>query len=591
MTPHPVLAGRARWLTSPSTVSVFAGIALATAYAWASLSFPVGTRLAFGVILLVVCVVFNTVGDFIEQRRLRVLAELGRGALAFTSEHLLRAALAVARALDVTLVLVSSFLVGGSFMVGVLWSAVTTAPASAGLRLAVIGLVTAPITSVIAYLSLFGRVRTVHAELVAAGLPAQQLYAALPARSWGGRLVVFALVAAVSPVLLIADLSLERFSGLAARVGNSEGSTARAAIDGAFAQDFGALGLLIAILLVLVCVSAWLAGTAIGGPLRALAQKTQQLAAGRYDGGFLSAEFESLDAAAALFTMEQHVLEALRQLDQTTASITTATAALVASATRGAERLDASAALAQTNATTTELARSASQIAANAQVVSSLAQQTFAAARSGKANADAFAGAMGQVREGNQAIADSVVRLNKRVQQVGRIVGFIDSIADRSDLLALNAELEGNKAGEVGRGFSLVAAEMRRLAESVLQSTREIAGLIEDIRDATNAAVMATEAGVKATDAGAALSGRVGTRLTSIVDFANQSSDAMQRISEATGQQQVGTEQLVSAMTDILRATRASADASGAMTLAHQELVELAEALTGALADFAETRR
>jgi methyl-accepting chemotaxis protein len=289
--------------------------------------------------------------------------------------------------------------------------------------------------------------------------------------------------------------------------------------------------------------------------------------------------------------MEQHLLEALRALDQTSASITTATGALVATTARGAERLDASAALAQTNATTTELARSASQIAANAQVVSSLAQQTFAAARSGKGSADAFAGAMGQVREGNQAIADSVVRLNKRVQQVGRIVGFIDSIADRSDLLALNAELEGNKAGEVGRGFSLVAAEMRRLAESVLQSTREISGLIEDIRDATNAAVMATEAGVKATDAGAALSGRVGARLTSIVDFANQSSEAMQRISEATSQQQLGTEQLVGAMTDILRATRASADASGAMAQAHEELVELAQGLTRALADFAETRR
>jgi methyl-accepting chemotaxis protein len=136
-----------------------------------------------------------------------------------------------------------------------------------------------------------------------------------------------------------------------------------------------------------------------------------------------------------------------------------------------------------------------------------------------------------------------------------------------------------------------VAAERRRLAESVLQSTREISGLIEDIRDATNAAVMATEAGVKATDAGAALSGRVGARLTSIVDFANQSSEAMQRIGAATGQQQLGTEQLVGAMADILRATRASADASGAMAQAHEELVELAQGLGRALADFAETRR
>ena len=74
---------------------------------------------------------------------------------------------------------------------------------------------------------------------------------------------------------------------------------------------------------------------------------------------------------------------------------------------------------------------------------------------------------------------------NKRVQQIGKIVEFINGVADKSDLLALNAELEGTKAGEVGRGFSLVAAEMRRLAENVLESTKEIEGLIEEIREAT----------------------------------------------------------------------------------------------------------
>src|SRR5204862_1839862 len=106
--------------------------------------------------------------------------------------------------------------------------------------------------------------------------------------------------------------------------------------------------------------------------------------------------------------------------------------------------------------------------------VSRLAQQMLDSAQHGKRSAGAFYAAILRVREGNQAIADSVVKLNKRVQQVGRIVEFIDGIADKSDLLALNAELEGNKAGDVGLGFSLIAAEMRRLSESVMGSTREI---------------------------------------------------------------------------------------------------------------------
>src|SRR5262249_57290846 len=127
------------------------------------------------------------------------------------------------------------------------------------------------------------------------------------------------------------------------------------------------------------------------------------------------------------------------------------------------------------------------------------------ATRAGRLKADAFAESMGRMRSDNQRIADSVVRLNKRVQQIGKIVDFINEIADKSDLLALNAELEGTKAGDVGRGFSLVAAEMRRLAENVIRSTRTIEQLIEEIRDATHAAVMATEAGLKTTEAGTLL--------------------------------------------------------------------------------------
>jgi methyl-accepting chemotaxis protein len=238
------------------------------------------------------------------------------------------------------------------------------------------------------------------------------------------------------------------------------------------------------------------------------------------------------------------------------------------------------------SSTTGELARSAREIAANAQRVSELAGETLGAARVGSEGADGFMGAMIQVREGNQAIADSVVRLNKRVQQVGRIIEFINGIADKSDLLALNAELEGNKAGEVGRGFSLVAAEMRRLAESVMQSTREIGGLIDEIRDATNAAVMATEAGVKATDAGGALAQKVGEGLSRIVEYANQSADAMQSISLATSQQQVGTDQLVGAMAEIVQGTATSGTAATDMLAAHDQLISLARDVEKTVARF-----
>jgi methyl-accepting chemotaxis protein len=172
----------------------------------------------------------------------------------------------------------------------------------------------------------------------------------------------------------------------------------------------------------------------------------------------------------------------------------------------------------------------------------------------------------------NQAIADAVVRLNKRVQQIGKVVEFINEIADKSDLLALNAELEGTKAGEPGRGFSLVAAEMRRLAENVLSSTLAIERLIDEIRDATQAAVMATEAGLKTTDRGAAL--------------ARQTSHAVRSISLATQQQQTGTDQLAAAMGDILRVTEENAEATQQMVAANTDLSSLARDLKSTVQRF-----
>jgi methyl-accepting chemotaxis protein len=236
-------------------------------------------------------------------------------------------------------------------------------------------------------------------------------------------------------------------------------------------------------------------------------------------------------------------------------------------------------ALNETFATTEELARSAAQIAENAQEVAGVAQKTLSAAVDGQKSSEQFYASMLRMKLDNQAVADSVVKLNKRMQQIGKIVEFINGIADKSDLLALNAELEGTKAGRVGRGFSLVAAEMRRLSENVMHSTQEIGRLIQEIRDATNAAVMATEAGLKATDAGAASADRVLESLRTILGQATMTSEAVRSISLATQQQQSGTSQLADAMADILRVTEQSADATRQMNSATTDLSALAREL------------
>ncbi|MDP2271532.1 MAG: methyl-accepting chemotaxis protein [Archangium sp.] len=571
------LAGRHRWLTNLSTFAVLAGLFIATAYTWVTIHLPEGTRLVFGVTLVVVIVVFNLTGDTIEQRRLSTLRSLGEGTLPPTTPNLLLAANEVMRMPEVAFWLSLVFLLLGPLVVGFFWSAFSPVPPRVVLQVSFIGLIVAPLTAVLALLVSVPRARQVLRDLVAAGLPVTELYAGIPvAFVLRRRLMVFAGVAVFTPLLLVGDLALSRTRALLDQLVAAPDAAAMQTL--ADAQRSGGLvplvGLVVLVVLA-VSVSAWLFGSMVGGPLKELAEETERLARGEHGAPrFIAGEHETFAASGAIASMEAQLVALLGRLGHAAGQLSGATGALSGSRSNArVQNLDTA------SSTTGELARSAREIALNAQRVSELAKETFGAARVGRDGADGFMTAMVQVREGNQAIADSVVRLNKRVQQVGKIIEFINGIADKSDLLALNAELEGNKAGEVGRGFSLVAAEMRRLAESVMQSTREIGGLIDEIRDATNAAVMATEAGVKATDAGGALAQKVGEGLSRIVDYANQSADAMQSISLATSQQQAGTDQLVGAMAEIVKSTEASGSASREMLSAHDQLIFLARDL------------
>ena len=570
----PIPRNRHRWLGNPGSVATLSGVALAALYASVSVDFPPGTRLSFAIILLVVTLLALAVGDFIEQRNLTTLRALSEGTAPVDPRTLLEAAHEVVRQPEGSFAIVFGFLVFGAIATALTWALVAAPPTESVLRLGAVGILVAPLTSVLAWLACVPRSRVLLRELVDAGLPARDLFAALPVRFiLRRRVMLFSGVAVLTPMMLLVDLSLSRLDGL---LGELVKAPSPASMDALFEASRSAswlpVGGLLVYVLILVSISAWLSGAILGDPLRELAAETERLSRGEHrTPRFIPSESETLAAAAAIAALEDEVIALLFQLGQAARELTQASGALSPDQTapEPAFSLDV------TTSTSGQLARSARDIAGNAQRVSELARRTWTAARSGRDGADGFLTAMSEVRQGNQAIADSVVRLNKRVQQVGRIIEFINGIADRSDLLALNAELEGNKAGEVGRGFSLVAAEMRRLAESVMQSTREIAGLIDDIRDATNAAVMATEAGVKATDAGAGLAQKVSQGLTRIVDYANQSSDAMQRISLATDQQRSGTDQLTVAMDAIVATTGNARTATAQMVEAHRALLAL----------------
>jgi methyl-accepting chemotaxis protein len=249
---------------------------------------------------------------------------------------------------------------------------------------------------------------------------------------------------------------------------------------------------------------------------------------------------------------------------------------LAASTQHETSSTEQAAAIHETTATMEELKHASAQIAENAGAVARVAEETLGAARAGRGAIAEFIQAMQQIRSDGIAVADSIAKLSKRVERIGTVVEVIDEIADRSDLLALNAALEGSRAGEAGKGFSIVAAEMRRLAENVLESTKEIKSLITEIREATANAGSAADASKVATESGEKLGAVAAQAVEGILAGVQETSDAARVINLATQQQRTATEQVVASMAEIEDVTRQTTQASKQATGASAELSQLA---------------
>ncbi|HEY8207214.1 MAG TPA: methyl-accepting chemotaxis protein [Myxococcaceae bacterium] len=461
---------------------------------------------------------------------------------------------------------------------------VRNASAGTELRLLLAGLCLSPFTGVLSRFLVAGGTRRIIQRLMEEGVPAEDVFRAIPPDRYRlrGHLVLFVATSLMIPALFTADAAFTVAQRGVEKLVREPDAGRREQLqheleDTPVWQPYVLFGFSA----VTSLATAFYLGGMLRRPLKRIGDQALALASGAsIRPAVIPAEDETWVVSAAFTKMQDELSSNLARLQKTGTSLSATGQQL--SSTFDEQRTGANeqaSALNETFATTEELARSAAQIAENAQEVAAVAQKTLAAAVDGQKSSEQFYASMLRMKLDNQAVADSVVKLNKRMQQIGKIVEFINGIADKSDLLALNAELEGTKAGRVGKGFSLVAAEMRRLSENVMRSTQEIERLIQEIRDATNAAVMATEAGLKATDAGAQSADRVLESLRQILGLATSTSEAVRSISLATQQQQSGTSQLADAMADILRVTEQSADATRQMNSATTDLSSLAREL------------
>jgi len=204
-------------------------------------------------------------------------------------------------------------------------------------------------------------------------------------------------------------------------------------------------------------------------------------------------------------------------------------------------------------ATTTaeEIAATSNEISANVESVEQVAEETFKACIDGRESIKGAVGGMGKVKEKVRHIAESMVHLGKKSKKIGGIVDIIDEISEQTHLLALNAAIEAAGAGENGKRFSVVAGEIRRLAERTVEATAQIKGLIDEIQESTNETVLATEKGTAIVMEGADKVDEIGDSLEGILSLVRQTKESSKEITVATQQQARAGEQMVLTITDI----------------------------------------
>jgi methyl-accepting chemotaxis protein len=334
------------------------------------------------------------------------------------------------------------------------------------------------------------------------------------------------------------------------------------------------------VLIVAIFLSYGLAFS-VSEPLRKLNEVSERIGRGEFGLHPVIGGGDEVGALAfSFFRMEKALRKIILQVKQAALQINAASNQIVVAAEEQASGASEQASsVGETTANLEELSATARQISENSEAQAGMAESTLKNAEDSLNVMARTETVMSNIRQRTENSARKIMDLGEKSQKIGKVLGIINDIAAETKMLSLNAAIEASRAGEAGKGFSVVAAEIRKLAENVFKSTGSIEEMLREIQDAANASVMAAEENVKIVTAGGHELEQVKTALETIVHLAEETTQAAKEVSMTTGQQKTASEETALAMREISEVTRQMAAASTQTTTSVQDLHRLAQEL------------
>jgi len=292
--------------------------------------------------------------------------------------------------------------------------------------------------------------------------------------------------------------------------------------------------------------------------------------------GHITTRSEKDSLGHALIQMAANLKKQATGLTEAVKVLSVSSSEIVATTTQLASNASETAVSANETTTTVEEVRQTTDVSSQkAKYVSDSAQKAAQIGKVGKKAVEDTIEGMSSIKQKMESVAESIVTLSEQSQAIGEIIAAVDDLAEQTNLLSVNAAIEAVKAGEQGKGFSVVAQEIKALADQSKQATKRVRAILNDIQKATGKAVMATEEGSKTVDAGAKLSVQSGENIQALADAITEAAQAANQIAASSQQQLAGMDQVAMAMENVKTASAQNAEGAKQMETATHNISEL----------------